>query len=154
MCLRLSEFLRSTLHLAEEEIIPVEEEMALARTYLDVEQVRFGNRLRVTQSITPDCARCTVPSLILQPLVENAVKHGIAGLVDGGEIRLDAECRDGIIRITVNNDFDSEDSGPRRAGVGLANVRARLKTFYQNQARLSVQDQDHRFSVTLEFPCQ
>ncbi len=154
MCLRLSEFLRSTLNLAEEEIIPVGQEIVLARTYLEVEQVRFGDRLQVRQSVAPGCAECTVPSLILQPLVENAVKHGIAGLVDGGEIHLDADCRDGMLRITVDNDFDPDSTSPGRNGVGLTNVRERLKTIYQNQARVTAQTRDRRFSVTLEFPCQ
>src|SRR5579885_1430495 len=71
MCLRLSEFLRATLNLAEKESITLDQEMALAKTYLDVERVRFGERLRVQQSLGPQCANCYVPALILQPLVEN-----------------------------------------------------------------------------------
>jgi DNA-binding LytR/AlgR family response regulator len=109
MCLRLSEFLRSTLNLAEQAEIPVEQELALARMYLDVERVRFGDRLRVGQSIDPDCGNCRVPSLILQPVVENAVKHGIAGLVDGGEICMAVQCRERTLHITVENDFDPDD---------------------------------------------
>lgn len=154
MCLRLSDFLRSTLNLAKEEIIPVEREIGLARTYLEVEQIRFGARLHVQQSIAPACSVCAVPSLILQPLVENAVKHGIAGLVDGGEIRLDADCRDGMLYLTVENDFDPEAPPLGRNGLGLPNVRERLKNIYQSQARVTVQSREHRFSVTLEFPCQ
>jgi two-component system sensor histidine kinase AlgZ len=154
MCVRLSEFLRSTLKLAEEEIIPVEREIALARTYLEVEQVRFGARLRVQQSVASGCAECAVPSLILQPLVENAVKHGIAGLVEGGEIRLAADCRDGMLRLTVDNEFDPEAPANGRSGLGLANVRDRLKTIYQNEARLETHAENGRFSATLEFPCQ
>jgi two-component sensor histidine kinase len=154
MCLRLSDFLRSTLNLAEEEIISVEHEVALARTYLEVEQIRFGARLRVQQSIASACSACAVPSLILQPLVENAVKHGIAGLVDGGEIRLHADCRDGMLHLTIENDFDPEAPSAGRNGLGLANVRDRLKTIYQSQARVTAQAHDRRFSVTLEFPCQ
>ncbi|HLK50851.1 MAG TPA: histidine kinase [Bryobacteraceae bacterium] len=154
MCLRLAEFLRATLNLAEEEIIPVEQELTLARTYLEVEQVRFGDRLKFAESVAPGCAACTVPSLILQPLVENAVKHGIAGLVEGGEIHLGADCRDGMLRITVDNDYDPDSAGNGRNGVGLANVRDRLKTIYQKEARISTQTGDRRYSVTLEFPCQ
>lgn len=153
MCLRLSEFLRATLNLAEEEIIPIEEELALATTYLDVERVRFGERLRVVQTLGGGCGRCAVPSLILQPLVENAVKHGIAGLVEGGEIRLSAECHDGLLWITVENDFDPDAEPARRNGLGLANVRDRLKTRYQNHARMTTEARGRCFVVHLELPC-
>lgn len=153
MCLRLSEFLRSTLNLAEEEIIPIEREIALARTYLEVEQVRFGNRLRVEQSVAPACQGCTVPSLILQPLVENAVKHGIAGLVEGGAIRLDADCRDGLLRIAMENDFDPQSCRAAHNGLGLTNVRARLDTLYKRHARLITETNGNRFLTVLELPC-
>ncbi|MBZ5576066.1 MAG: histidine kinase [Acidobacteriia bacterium] len=153
MCLLLSDFLRSTLALAEEEIIPIGREIALAHAYLEVERVRFGERLRVAQTMGPGCGDCTVPSLILQPLVENAVKHGIAGLLDGGEIRLDALCGNGMLRITVENDFDTDAGSAARTGLGLANVRNRLKTYYQNRARLTTEVREHRFCVDLELPC-
>src|ERR1041384_4742961 len=88
MCIRLADFLRSSLGLRDRESIPIREELALARSYLDVEHVRFGQRLRVEADIDPNCEDCGVPALLLQPLVENAVKHGIAGLLEGGAIRL------------------------------------------------------------------
>jgi two-component system sensor histidine kinase AlgZ len=95
MCIKLSDFLRSTLKLGEKQSITLADELALAKAYLEVEQVRFGARLRVEIDADADCDHCVVPSLLLQPLVENAVKHGIAGLVDGGTIRLEARCSDG-----------------------------------------------------------
>jgi two-component sensor histidine kinase len=154
MCIRLSDFLRATLRLADEEFIPLEEEMALAATYLEVERVRFGDRLRLTQQLNPGCADCSVPSLILQPLVENAVKHGIAGLVEGGEIRLQAACQDGVLLVTVENDFDPEARAASRYGLGLANVANRLKTRYQNRARVTTEALGTRFVVNLELPCE
>jgi len=153
MCVRLSEFLRATLNLAEEEIIPIEKEMALATTYLDVERVRFGSRLRARQVVGAGCEDCAVPSLILQPLVENAVKHGIAGLVEGGEIRLEADCREGLLRVRVENDFDPDARAANRNGVGLANVRNRLKTRYHNRAQVTTEVRGRLFAVTLELPC-
>ena len=82
--------------------------MALARSYLEVEQVRFGARLRVEEEIESDCEDCAVPALLLQPLVENAVKHGIAGLVEGGSIRLAVRRIGAAVAITVENGFDPE----------------------------------------------
>ncbi len=154
MCVRLSEFLRATLKLAEQPEIPIEEELALARMYLDVERVRFGDRLRVGQNIEPDCRNCRVPALILQPIVENAVKHGIAGLVDGGEICMTAECREQVLQITVENDFDPDARAVVRNGLGLANVRSRLNTWYPNRVRLAADTRGHRFRVCLELPCE
>ena len=154
MCLRLSEFLRATLRLADQEMIPVGQEIELAVHYLEVERARFGDRLRVVQAAGPGCAECMVPSLILQPLVENAVKHGIAGLVEGGEIRLEAIFHEGRLRITVENDCDPEVYAGARNGLGLANVRNRLETFYRNQARLTAEMRDGRFVATLELPCE
>jgi len=81
MCLRLADFLRSSMGLGNRESISLRDELALVRSYLDVEQVQFGERLRVESEIDPDCDGCAVPALLLQPLVENAVKHGIAGMV-------------------------------------------------------------------------
>src|SRR5580658_7219542 len=99
MCIRLSDFLRSSLGLGERESIPLREELALARSYLEVERVRFGARLQVEESVDSACQDCLVPALLLQPLVENAVKHGIAGLVEGGAIRLTATRNGGGVRI-------------------------------------------------------
>src|SRR6185436_18911903 len=87
VCVRLSEFLRNTLGLGERESIPWKEELELARTYLEVERVRFGARLQVEMDVDDACVECKVPPLVLQPLVENAIKHGIATLVEGGTVR-------------------------------------------------------------------
>jgi sensor histidine kinase YesM len=153
MCIRLSEFLRTTLALAEKETIPLSDELALARTYLDVEQVRFGARLRVEQRIEPACKVCPVPSLLLQPLVENAVKHGIAGLIEGGTIWIEASLRDGWLRIAVQNPFDPEGVPARKSGLGLANVRGRLEARYEDRARMETTSEAGSFRVELRIPC-
>jgi two-component system sensor histidine kinase AlgZ len=153
MCIRLSEFLRTTLALAEKETIPLADELALARTYLDVEQVRFGARLRVEQRIEPACKVCPVPSLLLQPLVENAVKHGIAGLIEGGTIWIEASLRDGWLRVAVQNPFDPDGVPARKSGLGLANVRARLEARYEDRARMETTSEAGSFRVELRIPC-
>jgi two-component system sensor histidine kinase AlgZ len=136
MCIKLSDFLRSTLSLGEKESISFREELALAKAYLDVEQVRFGARLRIEFDTDAGCDSGVVPPLFLQPLVENAVKHGIAGLVDGGTVRLEARCQDGWLRVKIQNEFDPEAPAARRHGLGLQNVRNRLRALYDNQARI------------------
>ena len=94
MCIRLSDFLRNTLGLGERESISWREELALSRAYLEVEQVRFGSRLQVEIDVDEACSDCMVPPLVLQPLIENAVKHGIATMVDGGLIRVEGHVRE------------------------------------------------------------
>jgi two-component system sensor histidine kinase AlgZ len=153
MCIKLSDFLRSTLSLGEKSSISLKEELALARSYLDVEQVRFGARLRTEFHSDPHCDACVVPPLFLQPLVENAVKHGIAGLVDGGTIRLEAACGGGRLRVKVQNEFDPEAPISDRRGLGLGNVRGRLRALYEQDARLDARAAGDQFIIEVELPC-
>jgi two-component system, LytTR family, sensor histidine kinase AlgZ len=153
MCIKLSDFLRSTLSLGDKPSISFKEELGLAKAYLDVEQVRFGARLRTAFEADPHCNGCIVPPLFLQPLVENAVKHGIAGMVDGGTIQVAACCKDGWLRVKVENDFDPDAPPAARHGLGLQNVRGRLRALYENQARLDTELTGSRFVVHVELPC-
>jgi len=154
MCVRLADFLRSSLGFGGRESIPLSEELALARSYLEVEQVRFGERLRVEAEVEPGCEGCAVPALLLQPLVENAVKHGIAGLVEGGSIRLQAVRRGAAVAITVENGFDPETPAPRSLGTGLTHVRRRLQVRYGEDATFDAGPHDGVYRVSLRFPCE
>ncbi|MBV9762929.1 MAG: histidine kinase [Acidobacteriaceae bacterium] len=153
MCIRLSDFLRASLRLGERASIPFSEELALTRSYLDVEQVRFGQRLRVNQKFDPRCSDFEVPPLLVQPLVENAIKHGIATLTDGGEIAMTGERVQGDIRVTIENPFDPDAPAARRNGFGLASVRNRMYARYGPAARLDVSVNQNRFQVMLSLPC-
>jgi len=153
MCIKLSDFLRSTLKLGEQSSISLKEELALAKSYLDVEQIRFGPRLRTEFHADEHCDDCVVPPLFLQPLVENAVKHGIAGLVDGGTIRLEAACEDGRLHVTVQNEFDPDAPPSDRRGLGLVNVRGRLRALYEQEARLDARALGDQFIIEVVLPC-
>jgi two-component sensor histidine kinase len=153
MCIKLSDFLRSTLKLGEKQSISLADELSLAKAYLEVEQVRFGARLRVEIDADRTCDHCVVPSLLLQPLVENAVKHGIAGLVNGGTIRLEARCGDGRLQVKIQNEFDPEAPAATRHGLGLRNVRGRLRALYENRARVDAAAASDLFVVEVELPC-
>jgi two-component system sensor histidine kinase AlgZ len=152
MCIRLSDFLRNTLGLGERETISWREELALSRTYLDVEQVRFGSRLRVEIDVDEACSDCMVPPLVLQPLIENAVKHGIATMVDGGLIRVEGHVADGLMAVSVENDFDPDSPSPRRHGLGLRNVRSRLATRFGDAASLTAQVENNQFRAEMVVP--
>ena len=154
MCIRLADFLRTSLGLGSRDSVPLGEELALAKSYLEVEQVRFGDRLRVVEEIEAGCRECAVPALLLQPLVENAVKHGIAGLVEGGSIRLAVERSGGAVAITVENGFDAEMPPPRSLGMGLSHVRRRLEVRYGEAATLDARAYGELYRVVLRFPCE
>jgi len=154
MCIRLSDFLRISLGLGSRPFIPLGEELDLARNYLELERVRFSDRLRVEIEAEPGCERCAVPALLLQPLVENAVKHGIAGLVEGGTIRLEAR-RDGAgVVVAISNPFDPDAPPPQRMGVGLTQVRRRLEVRYGPQARLDAAPAAGIYRVVVRVPCE
>jgi LytS/YehU family sensor histidine kinase len=153
MCVRLSDFLRNTLGLGERESIPWREELDLARTYLEVEQIRFGSRLQVEMLVDEACGDCQVPPLVLQPLIENAIKHGIATMVEGGTVRLEGHVENGNLAIRVENGFDPEAPSPRRHGLGLRNVRSRLQTRFGDAASLHLAAADNRFLAEMKFPC-
>jgi sensor histidine kinase YesM len=154
MCIRLSDFLRKTLGLGERESIPWREELQLARTYLDVEQVRYGGRLRVEMNVDDACGDCQVPPLVLQPLIENAVRHGIATLIEGGTIKVEGRVHDGLLQVIIENGFDPESPAPRRHGLGLRNVRNRLETRFGAAARLTAHAGDSQFRAEMVVPCR
>ena len=154
MCVLLGDFLRRTLGLGEKAAIPLEEELSLVRAFLAVEKVRFGTRIQMQENIDAKTLDVPVPPLLLQPLVENAIVHGIANLVDGGWIRLEIQRRDATLVIAVENSFDPEAPPRRRNGVGLANVRQRLAARYGNTATFEVKSEEDRFQVGITLPAR
>jgi len=152
MCLRLADFLRNTLGLGERESVAWHEELSLTQAYLDVEQIRFGSRLQVELNVDDNCRDCRVPPLILQPLIENAVKHGIATLIEGGTIRVESRVCEGQLRVKVENNFDPQAPQPRRCGLGLRNVRMRLETRFGPLAWLAARAEGNRFLVEIVIP--
>jgi LytS/YehU family sensor histidine kinase len=152
MCIRLAEFLRVSLRLGERASIPFREEMELTRMYLDVEQVRFGGRLRMKQDIDPACSDCDMPALLIQPLVENAVKHGIAMMAEGGEIVLAGTRDHDWLRFSITNPYDPEAPSTGRNGLGLRNIRDRLESRYGGSARMEIKVEERLYSVILTLP--
>ena len=154
MCLLLAEFLRTTLRVSTQQSITMAEELTLADRFLSIEQVRFGARLQVERSIDESALECQVPPLVLQPLLENAVAHGIAGMVDGGTIRLDIVA---TRRSSVDHRGEPARSGRRcrakRGGVGLENVRKRLAIVFGGAARLDASASPDGFRVAIDLPC-
>lgn len=154
MCILLADFLRTTLRLGAKETITLEEELALVRNYFAIEKVRFGDRVRIEEEASRDAMEVLLPPLLLQPLVENAIRHGIGNLPEGGVIRLSARCANDGVSIQVENSFDPETPSSLKTGLGLDNIRQRLNTRYGDDASISVNTAGNRFLVNLRLPAQ
>jgi two-component system sensor histidine kinase AlgZ len=152
MCLLLGDFLRETLALGAEARITVGRELKLAERFLAVERVRFGERLSVEILAAAEAESGHVPPLLLQPIVENAVTHGIAHMIDGGTVRISATRTADGLSIVVENPCDPERPRKTGAGVGLENVRARLRTLHGAQASVTTGEQNGVWRVELSFP--
>lgn len=144
MLTRLSDLLRLTLENAGTQEVRVKEEIDFLEQYLEIERTRFGDRLTIDIDIDPDTLDARIPNLILQPLVENAIRHGVAPRAEPGWIGVRTERRDGELCVTIEDDgpglpavAEPRPAGPG-SGVGLANCRARLRQLYGDEARLDL----------------
>jgi sensor histidine kinase YesM len=151
MLISLATFLRSTLTVEPSGMLPLREEIALQRRYLDIEQTRFGERLNVEVDLPEALAATPVPALILQPLIENAVRHGLDRAETPLTIRLAAGTQAGLVVLTVENDGGGTDR-PDGTGLGLANVAARLRAHFGAAGRLDAEPIPGGFRATLSFP--
>jgi LytS/YehU family sensor histidine kinase len=152
MCLLLASFLRRSLALGPRRVIHLQEEMSLVDDFLAIETVRFGSRLRVERYLQPGTEECLLPPLVLQPLIENAVNHGIATLLDGGTVVIRARIEGGRLILAVENPFDPESRSPRGQGLGIKNVRARLAAIHGSAAHVAVTSSGARFHVDVSLP--
>jgi LytS/YehU family sensor histidine kinase len=149
--------LRYSLDSDPEQRVTLDQEIGAIRRYLAIEQLRFGDRLKVGILVTPPSGRALVPSLILQPVIENAVKFGVSRREEGGRIEIVARVDNGILDIALRDDGPgSLDYRPERSdghGVGLANTRERLRVLYGDEQHFSiVRLQPQGTEVRLQFP--
>jgi two-component system LytT family sensor kinase len=140
----LSDFLRRVLEDSNRHEVPLEEELDFALKYLDIQKVRFGERLQVSVSVPTDLLHAAVPSLILQPMVENAIQHGIAKRVQGGAIHITALRSNGRLTLNVYNDGPKlpEAWEENRSGIGISNVQTRLQGLYGQAFELTMRNQE------------
>src|SRR5216684_5524546 len=140
----LSDFLRRVVDNSDRQQVPLAEELEFAQKYLDIQKARFAERLQVSVSVPKELFSAQVPSLILQPMVENAVKHGIAKRVQGGAIRIAAFRANGKLTLSVYNDGPGLPAAWEKthSGVGISNVQTRLQNLYENDFELSMRNQE------------
>jgi LytS/YehU family sensor histidine kinase len=147
----LSDVLRRTLARSSRTTGTVGEEIEYLKAYLAVEQQRFGDRLAVEWAVTPEALPCRLPPLVLQPLVENALRHGLGARLEGGRLRISAARHNGRLELAVSDDGAGLPSRVLE-GTGLGNLRRRLSTLYGEAARLSLESSRPGTTVRLELP--
>ena len=158
MIARLGDFLRLTIENSEQQLVTLEEETEFLRCYLDIEQVRFGDRLTVAFELEPQTLSAQVPHLILQPIVENAIQHAIAPRAARGHINIEAKRLNSFLRVAVSDNgpgISSNSKLPGKKGVGLTNVRARLQQIYGPGFRFELMNGGNGgLTVVMEIPVQ
>jgi sensor histidine kinase YesM len=152
MVVKLSEFMRYALSRKDEQPVTLQNELENLRLYLDIEQVRFGDKLTTEEIIETACLDFKIPVMLLQPLYENAVKHGVYESTESVKIMTTVKFIDGFIEIIISNNYDSNPSQKRGTGTGILNVSRRLELFYGNKASLNTIKENGLYTVTIYIP--
>jgi len=153
MIQQLSDFLRGTLKKDDQQLTPLRDEFAHLQLYLDIEKVRFGHRLKSEMTCTDDVAEMKLPALLLQPIVENAVKFGLYDTIGEIIITISAFDDDGSLKIQITNPFDPTTSRPRTGtGFGLSSVNRRLYLLYARNDLLVTETRENTFITSLTIP--
>ena len=152
MVLNLAEIFRYSLQ-SDKALVPLAQEMQIVRAYLELEQCRLASRLDVQIEVDDAALQIPIPALSIQPLVENAVKHGVALRIEPGYVRIKAQCRDGELRISVENSASRRATEAPVTGVGLQNVRRRLEICYGAGAELRFSPGVEITTVEIRIPC-
>lgn len=152
MVIKVSEFLRYSLGKENDQMNTMDDELNNIILYLDIEKVRFGDRLAIEKEIDKNCLNLKLPNLILQPIFENAIKHGIYESLEQVTIRLKAWQDQNILRIEVSNQFDPNAVGKKGKGIGLKNVSERLRLIYGVSQLVFTEKTDNLFTVRLDIP--
>ncbi len=152
MILALSAFLRHALEATSNQLIPLQQELTAIEQFIKIEKVRFGERLQVTMHIPEACQSLLLPAMIVQPLVENAIKFGVHESFGKGSITLEANCHSNSLQITVKNSFDTDTSNRVTTGIGLTNVRERLQILYGSLGSLHTKIENNMYLAMLTIP--
>ena len=152
MVLLLSDFLRGTLRSEGQSRISLSDELKYLGMYFDIERVRFGHRLLVEMEVAPEVESLKIPPLLVQPLVENAIKYGLYGTLGEVKIRISCQKEENYLLITVQNPFDPQDSGPEGIGFGLSSIERRLFLIFGRTDLLFKSAENNLFQVQLKLP--
>jgi two-component system, LytTR family, sensor kinase len=152
MVIKLSEFMRYSLNFPDTMMSTLEKELHHVELYLDIEKVRFGDRLAFKKEIGQDTLKWGLPVMILQPLIENSVKYGVYESSEMTKIMLEASMDDGVLVVNIGNTYDPEAAIKKGTGTGLRNIRARLLNLYGTGSLMKINQSDNYFEVILRIP--
>jgi two-component system LytT family sensor kinase len=152
MVQQLSDFLRLTLQRADEPWVSMARELEYLETYLAIEKVRFGHRLEVKLQVQESAHTWTIPTLVLQPLLENAIKFGLYGTTGHISIELNALVKENLLEIEITNPFDSDMQPATGSGFGLTGLQRRLYLIYARNDLIQTRSIENKFTVTLKLP--
>ncbi len=152
MIIKLSEFMRYSLSVKEEKPVSLRSELDNMRLYLEIEKVRFGEKLTTEEYIDPECLDVRIPSMLLQPLYENAVKHGVYESTESVRITTMAGISDGTLELSISNNFENSPASVKGTSTGLINVARRIELNYGNKGFIQTTKEDGIFMVRLYIP--
>ncbi|PBQ34892.1 sensor histidine kinase [Sphingobacteriaceae bacterium] len=153
MIQQLSDFLRGTLKKDEQKVVSLKEEMQHLNLYLEIEKVRFGHRLSVEQQVADEVLGDMIPPLLLQPIVENAIKFGLYGTIEDITVTVSGRSEQGYLFVEVKNPFDAEtQTAARGTGFGLSSIQRRLFLLYGRNDLLSTEKKESIFITRLKIP--
>ncbi len=152
MVSQLSDFLRYTIKENGNKMTVFEKEIDLITSYLSIEKVRFSDRMEITEDLDESCLGFKLPNMILQPIIENAVKYGVAQQTGKAVIKIAAGCFQGFLKVQVENNYDQSVKLKKGTGIGLENIRKRMQLTYQRNDLVQISDKDGIFRVTITFP--
>ncbi|HOW10337.1 MAG TPA: histidine kinase [Bacteroidales bacterium] len=152
MLIKLSDFMRYALSKKDEQPVTLRSELENLRLYLEIEKVRFGERLTTEENIEEKCLEIKMPVMILQPLYENAIKHGVYESTECVSIKTKVACKNGYLEIIISNNYETNTTPLKGTGTGLQNVARRLDIFYNKKAFIKTSKENGIYTVTLFIP--
>lgn len=152
MLIELSDYMRYSINSINEQFTPLKSELNQIERYVSIEKIRFGKRLSFNIDVCEKCPKIEVPAMILQPLVENAIKHGLYGDLDGVKIILLINIQNQYLHINIANNFDSENTSPQGTGLGLRNIHDRLLKLYGSKDLIAITKENSIFNVKIRIP--
>ena len=152
MIIKLSEFLRYALKYHQKDKTHLDEELYNIKLYLDIEKIRFGNKLVIENNIPESYGSCLLPNMILQPLIENAIKHGVYESTETVTISLEASRSEDFLTITITNNFDPDTPGKKGNGMGLKNIQNRMMLIYNRNDLFTYKREAQIFTAMINVP--